>query len=388
MRIAYVTADPGVPVFGHKGCSVHVQEVIRALRRRAVHVELHAVRLGGDPPGDLADLDVHDIPFDRSGDPGLRERRARDVNPALLASLGGRPRYDLVYERYSLWGTAGVDFAHATGVPCILEVNAPLVDEQSEHRTLLDRRAAERVARHVFHAATLVLAVSRDVADHVLEHGVDPDRVVVQPNGVDPLRFSGAKERPKGDPFTVGFVGTLKPWHDVDTLIDAFAILHRSVPEARLLVVGDGPERSRLEKRIGAAGLAGATTFVGAVAPDEVPGWLERMHVGVAPYSRSEASYFSPLKVLEYMAAGLPVLGSSTGQIPFLIEDGHSGLLYAPGDAGSLADAMRTLCEDEALRRGMGRAGREAVAARHSWDRVVADSLGAVETVNAGMEMC
>lgn len=375
MRIAYVSADPGVPVFGCKGCSVHVQEVIRALRRRGAEVELHTVRTGGEAPPDLADVPVFEVPFERIGKSEDIEGRAQDANELLLGTLRSRPAYDLVYERYSLWNTSAMDFARKSGVPGVLEANAPLVLEQAAHRTLVNRERAEQVARHVFQAASVVVAVSREVAAYVCETGGNREQVHVIPNGVDPTRFYPRSEFMSSAPFTVGFIGSLKPWHDLSTLAEAFVLLRSTHPESRLIVVGDGPERGALEKRLADADALGSVEFSGAVKPQDIPKWLREMDVGVAPYAKCAAKYFSPLKVLEYMAAEIPVLGSRTGQIPELVEDGRSGLLYEAEDARELARAMASLADSPQLRCKMGLAGRAAVILRHSWDGVVATTL-------------
>ena len=113
-----------------------------------------------------------------------------------------------------------------------------------------------------------------------------------------------------------------------------------------------------------------ALLLAGAVPHSEVPLWLERADVGVAPYPELEDFYFSPLKVVEYMAAGLPVVASSVGQLRELIQDGKTGLLVSPGDAESLALALLRLAEDRRLRLRMGRRARERAERRHDWSRV------------------
>lgn len=376
MRVAYVSADPGVPVWGCKGCSVHVQEVIRALQRSGAEVELHTVRTGGAAPSDLSGVRVCEIPFNRKGKAAEIERRALNADGHVLASLESRPAYDIVYERYSLWSTAGMDFARKSGIAGVLEVNAPLVLEQAEHRTLVDRRLAQQIAGRVFRAASVIVAVSNEIAAYVRSLGADPDCVHVLPNGVDPVRFHPRTESPSSFEFTVGFVGSLKPWHDLMTLAAAYKILLQSHPKARLLVVGEGPERKRLEQVLSPLPDSGQVVFPGAVQPEDVPRWMREMDVGVAPYANDSARYFSPLKVLEYMAAGLPVLASRTGQIPSLVEDRHSGLLYPAEDAAALACGLANLADDPETRRRMGRAGRAAVLRRHTWEGVVASTLG------------
>ena len=371
MRVAYVCADPGVPVFGHKGASIHVQEVVRALGRAGAKVELFASRVGETAPPGLEAIPLHLLPrAAREIGAAERERAAREGNAWLGERIAALGPWDLVYERYSLWSFAALEQARARGIPAVLEVNAPLIDEQALHRELADRDAAVAVARRAFAAATAIAAVSQGVAEWLEGFAEARGRVHVIPNGVDPSRFPERSPDP-GRPFTVGFVGTLKPWHGIGVLAEAFARLRERDPRAKLLVVGDGPERERLESNLATRGLAEAAHLAGAVAATEVPGWLARMDVGVAPYPDSSRFYFSPLKVLEYMAAGLPVVASRIGQIADLVEQGRSGLLCPPGDPVALAAALDHLRRDPALRERLGAAGRERAQRSHTWDAVV-----------------
>jgi len=382
MRIAYVCADPGVPVFGSKGCSIHVQEVLRALSRRGFDVELHAARVGGDPPASLASLPILRLPRHRGDDPRQRELAAIEANSALTDSLASRPAYDLVYERHSLWSTAGMAFARSVGVPGILEVNAPLVEEQATHRRLVQREQAEAAVEQAYSAASLLIAVSDGVAAHLRRFESARERVHVVPNGVDPGRFP-PRAASLSDAFTIGFVGSLKPWHGLSILVEAFSRLRRRLPESRLLVVGEGPERESLEASLAERGLAGAVRLTGAVAPTEVPHWLEWMDVGVAPYAVEKGFYFSPLKIFEYMAAGLPVVASGVGQIPDLVTHERQGLLCEPGNPEQLAAALGRLADDPSLRARLGRRGRETVRQKHTWDAVVGTILGLADAARS-----
>ena len=128
----------------------------------------------------------------------------------------------------------------------LLEVNAPLIEEQATHRTLVDREAAERVAARAFAAASALLAVSSALARRLDRHPAAHGRVHVVPNAVTPERFPiGLRAtRPAAEGvFTVGFLGSLKPWHGLAVLAEAFARLRELRPASRLLVVGDGPGR-------------------------------------------------------------------------------------------------------------------------------------------------
>src|SRR5204863_9566725 len=136
-------------------------------------------------------------------------------------------------------------------------------------------------------------------------------KVHVVPNGVNPERFP-PDLKPSlpaaSGTFTVGFAGSMKPWHGLGTLLEAFARLHASNRDSRLLLVGDGAGREPLAAEASSRGLGQTVQFTGAVAPAEVPGLLASMDVGVAPYPRMANFYFSPLKVYEYMAAARPVV--------------------------------------------------------------------------------
>ena len=252
MRLAYVCADPGIPVFGAKGASIHVQEVIRAFRRQGLQVRLFAMRLGGEPPADLRDLPVHCLPEPPRGDTARRERAAMVSAGAVQDALRIAGPFDCVYERYSLWSCAGMEYAESQGIPGILEVNAPLIEEQIRHRELVHREEAERIAARVFAAAHAIIAVSPGVAAYLDGYPQSRGRVRVLANGIDPARFPAElfADRPQPDSpatFTIGFLGSLKPWHGLELLLDVFIAMHSQDPGLRLLLVGDGPERAGIE---------------------------------------------------------------------------------------------------------------------------------------------
>ena len=109
MRIAYVCADAGVPIFGRKGCSVHVQEVLRAFQRRGAAVDVFAARVDETPSSGLESLRIHHVTPLGDGDPSSHGAAIAALNDELAALLDRAGPYDLVYERYSLWSLAGID---------------------------------------------------------------------------------------------------------------------------------------------------------------------------------------------------------------------------------------------------------------------------------------
>ena len=287
---------------------------------------------------------------------------------------------DLVYERYSLFSTALADITAATGVPGILEVNAPLIDEQRRHRSLVDASGAEQVLRRQVGAARVTVCVSDPVADWVRRRTANmPDaeavavRIHTVPNGVSVRRIQPQPADP--EQVVVTFVGTLKPWHGVADLITAAALARQ---RWSLRIIGDGPEMETL--RAQAERLGVEADFRGAVAPEEIPTHMAGSAIGVAPYpdlGGLEQQYFSPMKVLEYLAAGLAVVASDVGQIPDLLEDGSQfhGVLVTPSDPAALAAALDDLAASPQRRARMGRSGRLLAEERHSWSRVVSRIL-------------
>lgn len=383
MRIAYVCADAGVPIFGRKGCSVHVQEMVRALLRRGASVDLFAARVDDPPPPGLESLRVYRMPAVGDGEPPSHTAAMAALNRELAAALDGAGPYDLVYERYSLWSFAGMEHARAAGTPGLLEVNAPLIEEQAVHRGLRDAAGAETVAARVFRAAAALLAVSAEVAAWLERSAAVGGRVHVIANGVDPDRFHPdvppATPGPPGT-FTVGFVGSMKRWHGLPVLIEAFARLQTRVAASRLLLVGAGPEDAAVRAALTDRGLAPASCLTGAVAPGEVPAFLTSMDAAIAPYPESRGFYFSPLKVYEYMAAGRAVVASGVGQVAAVIRHDVNGLLCPPGDSVALAAALERLQREPELGARLGRAARVCALQRHSWEGVAERVLEVADT--------
>jgi glycosyltransferase involved in cell wall biosynthesis len=383
VRIAYVCTDPGIPVAGTKGASVHVRAVVSELLAAGHEVHLITPRPGLPPgeqaPGALREVTWHVLPPVPRGEPAGRERAARATD-ALVSGVLDEVDPDLVYERYALWGRTATAWAAAHGVPSLLEVNAPLPLEQARHRTLVDARGADDVARGALGDAGAVVCVSEAVADWARGTTTRPERVHVVPNGVDTALVRPAA-RPvtpaAGTEFVVGFVGTLKPWHGVDVLVRAVARLAVADPSWRLLLVGDGPTAGDLAALAADLGVAHLLETTGAVGQDEVARHLQRMDVGCAPYATADG-YFSPLKVYEYLAAGVPVVASRTGQVPQVLDDGELGVLVPPGDDVALAEALAAVRADTARRQRLRSATRRRALERHTWTGVVERSLALV----------
>jgi glycosyltransferase involved in cell wall biosynthesis len=411
MKIAYICADPGIPVLGNKGASVHVRELTNALVELGHQVHIYSgASSETHPDANTARADLRVLA------PSEQTRRTARIladgftrldspreHPHLFSELlhiAADPEFvhaalpllrdfapDLIIARHALFSTAGLALAQALNIPCVLEVNAPLVDERRRYWDLFLDREAEQVESQVFAGADLLIAVSEGVRAYLQRYDAPRERIVVLPNGVNLSEFrsgvNGAAVRRRyglENQVVIGFAGSLKPWHGVDLLMRAFSSVYRMLRRREepgslglaLLIIGDGPQRAHLEQLSRELGVSEAITFTGAVPHSEMPEYLAAIDIAVAPYLGSDGFYFSPLKVMEYMAMGRAIIAPMLGQIPSLLQDatGACGLLYSADDQHELAHALLRLVEDGELRQELGTRAAAQAQLRSSWQTI------------------
>ncbi len=379
MNILFLCADRGVPIRGHKGAAVHVRAMVDAFAELGHRVTLLTPRPGPEdgpaPRGRLVHVPMPPAPTEIADPVAAREARSQAVVPALFQRaqevLAQEP-HSLIYERHSLWSDVGARLAETTGVPFVLEVNAPLREEAARYRQLTDPHRARQVERRQFQAATAIAVVSEPLREYVIRQGAAPERVHVLPNGVDPVRFHpavrGGAIRHRyglGGKIVVGFAGRARPWHDLPTLFRAFRRLWMEDPRYHLLLVGQMPPD--LPARLAVLGLDEAVTLTGPVPHHQVPEHLAAMDVAVSPHADLEDFYFSPLKLYEYLACGVPTVAADLGQSARLLWDNQAGLLYPPGDDQALARCIRWLVTHPAEARQLAWQGAVRVLEDHTW---------------------
>jgi glycosyltransferase involved in cell wall biosynthesis len=223
----------------------------------------------------------------------------------------------------------------------------------------------------VLGAADLRVAVSDEVRRAIAPYAAGGPSITV-PNGVDTELFAARPDRrlaraafslPTGGEL-LGFTGSLRPWHGLDVAIDALAELPERV---RLVVAGDGPVRVELAQRAAALGVGHRVHWLGALAHERVPQMLAACDLALAPYPQLPNFGFSPLKLYEYLAAGVPVIASDVGQIRLALDDGRWGRLVPPGDASALAVAVTAELSRPGVARRRAEGAREYAMSRHAW---------------------
>ncbi|MDT0304557.1 glycosyltransferase family 4 protein [Streptomonospora wellingtoniae] len=224
--------------------------------------------------------------------------------------------------------------------------------------------------------ADLVVTLGETMRTEITGRGVDPAKVIVVPNAVDeaflePLPDGAALRRELGageDGFVVGTTTSCYSYEGLDTLIDAVAELRRRGVAAHALIVGDGPELGALRERAAAAGLGAAARFPGRVPADEVRRHHAALDVFAVPRRDERVGRLvTPLKPVEAMAGGLPVVASDLQALREIVEPGATGELVPPQDPAELADCLEKLAADPATRAGYGRAARERVGRDRTW---------------------
>jgi glycosyltransferase involved in cell wall biosynthesis len=265
--------------------------------------------------------------------------------------------------------------AASLGIPAVLEVNAPVVDYPASPKARIDRallvepmrRWRDRICRRV----QLFVTTTADI----LPAWVNKDRVLEVEWGADVDHFRPEAAAPPPfalDPSRIQcvFAGAFRSWHGVVHLSAALARLHAAGDHRfGAVFIGDGPERGAAER---AARDVPGVLFTGALPHAILPSALAAADIGVAPFDPTRHAplrlgfYWSPLKIYEYMAVGLPVVAPALPRLTRLVEDGCEGLLYDPMAPRALDRALVALAAPD-VRKRMGAAARERVVRDFSW---------------------
>ncbi len=267
------------------------------------------------------------------------------------------------------------------GLPLVLEVHAPSAERRQQahyaHLPWIDTWAE----RYRLRRADAITTVSSSLRDHLAERYTLPhDKFKVVHNGADPKRFhpQGAKDPEMSQALAggpvIGFTGSFQAWHGAALLARMVREVARVRPEARFLFVGDGPGASEL--RTATAELGERAIFTGWLDHARMPGLVSTLDIGILPESDF---YRCPLKLLEWMAAGLAVVVPRYAPLHELIEEDVSGLFFAPGDEEGLIRAVLRLVDEPELRQRLGRAATERVATSLTWPDSARSAVAACE---------
>jgi glycosyltransferase involved in cell wall biosynthesis len=284
----------------------------------------------------------------------------------------GDSKVEFVWQRHDLFHDAGIQLARQLDVPSVLFVPAVVVWESQQWEVarpgwshLLERFGEQPALR----SADLIACGSDLVAEQVRRLGADEQRMIVTPSGADLNLFGKLPDRDRvraelrlTNRFVIGWVGSFRKFHALDQAVEALAGLEG----ATLLLVGDGPERARVRELGRESGVA--IRLTGTVPYQQIPKYLAAMDVALVLGSPDQPFHYSPLKLAEYLAAGLPVVAPNVAQLHDRLTDGLDAMLVPLGDASALAGALKQLRDDPDLRGRLSEAARESARRNWSWD--------------------
>ncbi|MDT8434839.1 MAG: glycosyltransferase family 4 protein [Anaerosomatales bacterium] len=370
--VLFANNFPG-PTLG--GGEVHLMHLIRGAIAAEWQVSVAAAK-GSALAGDTRAVgaDVFELEYSRARmptKPGLLRDIAAAYDADVIVGTGFLTNMLVRRAAAGLEGTAVVNIVHTEPDAARHEGSGPL---RLGMRRRVDASSRDRVDRFV--------AISSAVRNAICAGGVEPERVVTIPNGIDiaTVRSDAGLPAPEGlraaGPL-VGCVGRLAPVKGVEYFVRMAGPLGFQVPRARFVIAGSGPEESRLRAIAYAYGLGDRLVFLGHVSP--VAPVLAACDVVVIP-SLSEGF---ALVAAEAMALGKPVVGTNVGGLVDVVADGETGILVPPADPEALAAAVARLLHDPALSIRMGEAGAARAEERFTVERMVRDHLALFEELAA-----
>ncbi|WP_241657432.1 TIGR04063 family PEP-CTERM/XrtA system glycosyltransferase [Aurantiacibacter suaedae] len=380
-RILHVL-DHSLPI--HSGYTFRTRAILKAQERHGLEVRgITGLRHTEDGP----DVETEDgLTFHRTrgtagGPAGLREWREVGLLTDAIVALAKDWRPDVLHAHSpSLCGQAAIRAGQRLGIPVVYEIRAfwedaavgNLMTTEGSLRYRLTRAFENRVVAR----ADAVMTICHGLRDDLIARGHAGGKIGVMPNGVDLALFGTPPPRDKalaaqlglGEGPVIGFIGSFYDYEGLDDLIAAMPMLLDRVPDAKLLLVGGGNMEEALRQQAETSRAARAIRFIGRVPHSEVERYYALCDVMVYPRKRSRLTdLVTPLKPLEAMAQRTLVAASDIGGHRELIEDGTTGVLFAPDEPQACADALARLLNERNRWETIRDAGREHVARKHDW---------------------
>ena len=298
-----------------------------------------------------------------------------------LQYIGDR-QISFVYQRYSLNNFSGLQLAKHYKVPFVLEFNGSEIwISQNWGNKLKYEALAEQIETVNIKASDLIVVVSQPLKNQLIAKGIAKEKILVNPNGVDPDTYSPAvdgsvirKKHHLEGKVVLGFIGTFGKWHGAEILAEAYGKLLQIFPALRksvhLLMVGDGITMPIVKDTLSKWNVSEFCTLTGTVPQESGPLHLAACDIFISPHVRNtDGSPFfgSPTKLFEYMAMGKGIIASNLDQIGEILEHNQSAWMVKPGDVESLMLGMKTLIDDSSTRNRLGLKARAAVVSQYTW---------------------
>jgi len=284
---------------------------------------------------------------------------------------------DIIYQRYRLFDYSGVRLSLKLGIPLFLEFNSSEVWTSKHWGKLRLAKIAASIERRNLEKAAKISVVSEILKNDLVKEGVNPAKILVNPNGVDINSFhpdidgSAVIEKYNlGEKTVAGFIGTFGVWHGALSLVKAIKPCIEKNDNLRFLMMGAGKDLPEAKRLAAASGVEDYVTFTGMVEPTQVPRHLAACDILISPHILLDGTkefFGSPTKLFEYMAVGKGIVASDLGQIGDILKGGKNSLLVEPGNVEDLTAGILTLANDKALREQLGKAARRDAEDGFTW---------------------
>jgi len=277
---------------------------------------------------------------------------------------------DILYERHNLFLPAGGKLKAKTGIPYLLEVNAPLVEERSKYSGLQLKSYASKLEAATWCAADMTFPVSNALAGKLRIAGVKDTHITVMHNGINHEDYVGIDKNRIRDKYSLkgrivlGFTGFLREWHRLDHVISMIANFPAD-SSPHLLVVGEGPAVETCEQLARELEISDRVHFSGFKTRDEIPEYLAAMDIALQP---AVTDYASPLKIFEYMESSLAIIAPDQPNIREILTHREDALLFDPQDFAAAEDEILQLVTDTKLRKQLGKAAKAKITdQQYTW---------------------
>jgi len=405
-RVLYV-ASSSLPHHA-TGYTQRTHALLKSLRNRGV--EIHCVTRPGYPKDrpdrkDVPGSYIHDvdrIPYEllpgvhrrevppdeyitRSAD--AIERKARELRPAVIHAASNHEA-----------GLPALIAARRLGLPFIYEVRGLWEYTAASKRPNWEQTERfefeMRLESLIVQQADAVLTLTGALADELIRRGAEPGKIALAPNAIHPEEFELLSRNDslaeslglKPSDFVVGYVGAIVKYEGLEDLLTALSLLRTDFPSIRALLVGGGDDLDRLKAMATEIGVDDVCIFTGRVTPSQAKEHLALLDTVVLPRKPYPVCQLvSPLKPMEAMAAGIPLVVSDVGALKEMVRENETACVHKSGDPQSLANQIRRLVEDPAFRRSLAEEGRNQAVARHTWARVSDEVLASYDRVGAQM---
>ena len=391
-RVAYIRSDFWLKNSSPNGAVAHTEGVVNALVKQGYEVDV----ISTYPLSFLKQYHSFNVCTPDGWMTGISELEEMEYNRQLFDYLKNTiEKPDIVYQRYGRNNYAGLMYARYLGVPFILEYNGSEIwMSRNWMRPLRYESLAEKIESCVLRCSDLVVGNAEAFRKELLSKGVDENRILIIPNGVDPDRFtpsiSGKAIREKlgiqDQEVVVSFVGSFGPWHGAEILAKTVPLVASKNEKVKYLFVGDGGRLAAVKEIVSESGFAERVLFTGLVDRTIVTEYLAASDILVSPQvpNPDGTPFFgAPTKLFEYMSMGKAIIASDLDQIGILLASHEDAILTTPGDVPELTKAILDLADNPEFRVQLGNHARIKAATLYSWDSHVRTVLKRIERGNS-----